>query len=449
MNKKEDIMNQVCVIGLGYIGLPTSIVAANSGFKVVGFDVDVQRVERINSFDPVIEEPDLFEKLKQALLSKNFYASTQITPADCFIIAVPTPFKEHKKADLSYVWSAAESIATVLKAGDVVILESTVPVGATDQLAEKLQNKTDLKAGIDFFVAHCPERVLPGKIFHELVYNSRIIGGINQKSVDKAKMFYKKFVRASLYLTNATAAEMVKLVENSSRDVEIAFAHQVAAMAYKMGLNPFEVIELANKHPRVNILNPSCGVGGHCLAVDPWFLIETFPEQTELLRTARDINDNKPLTVVQAARRCIDEWKKNNQSKGKCKVAVLGLAYKPDIDDLRESPALKIAQELHKQTDIELLPCEPYVHNEEMKKLFEKEGVSLQLAVEHADIIVCLVKHTPFKKLDKSIIDKKRVLDFCGLFYEPHIEQEGQERFFWPASNAAIRSIIDHVQGEL
>ena len=440
-------MNRVCVIGLGYIGLPTSIVAANSGLKVVGFDIDVQRVERINSFDPVIEEPDLFEKLKQALTSKNFYASTQITPADCFVIAVPTPFKKQKKADLSYVWAAAESISTVLKTGDVVILESTVPVGATDKLAGKLQDKTGLKAGIDFFVAHCPERVLPGKIFHELVYNARIIGGINLKSVDKAKAFYKKFVKASLYLTNATTAEMVKLVENSSRDVEIAFAHQVAAMAYKMGLNPFEVIELANKHPRVNILNPSCGVGGHCLAVDPWFLIETFPEQTELLRTARDINNNKPLAVIQAVRRCVNEWKKTNQ--GTCKVAVLGLTYKPDIDDLRESPALSIAKELHKQTDMKLLLCEPYICNEELKEIFAQEGVVLQQAVEKADIILCLVKHAPFKKLDKSIIDKKRVLDFCGLFYEPHVDEEGQERFFWPASNAAIRSIIDHIQGEL
>lgn len=440
-------MNRVCIIGLGYIGLPTSIVAADSGFEVLGFDIDAQRVERINSFDPVIEEPDLFEKLKQALLSKRFHASTQIKPADYFIIAVPTPFKEQKKADLSYVWSAASSIAAVLKSGDVIILESTVPVGTTDKLSKVLEENSGLKAGTEFFVAHCPERVLPGKIFHELVYNARIIGGINKKSVDVAKEFYKKFVKASLYLTNATTAEMVKLVENSSRDVEIAFAHQVAAIAYKMGLNPFEVIELANKHPRVNILNPSCGVGGHCIAVDPWFLIETFPEQTELLHAARNINDNKPLAVVQATRRCVDEWKKTHQET--CKVAVLGLTYKPNIDDLRESPALKIAKELHKQADLELLLCEPYVRNEELKQIFAQEGMPLQQAVEKADIILCLVKHTLFEKLDKSIIDKKRVLDFCGLFYEPHIDKEGQERFFWPASNAAIRSIVDHIQGEL
>jgi UDP-N-acetyl-D-mannosaminuronic acid dehydrogenase len=436
-------MNQICVIGLGYIGLPTSIVAANSGLKVIGFDIDKQRVERINASDPIIEEPDLLEKLKKALLSNNFYATNQIVAADCFIIAVPTPFKENKKADLSYVWSAAESIATVLKKDDVVILESTVPVGATDQLAQKLQNITGLKAGIDFYVAHCPERVLPGKIFHELVFNSRTIGGINELSVDKAKVFYKRFVKASLYLTNATTAEMVKLVENSSRDVEIAFAHQVAAMAYKMGLNPFEVIELANKHPRVNILNPSCGVGGHCLAVDPWFLVQTFPEQTELLCVARNINDSKPLAVIKAVEHCVAEWKKDNE--GICKVAVLGLAYKPDIDDLRESPALKIAQELHKNDKIEVLPCEPYISDDVFHQLFGKKGAQLQLATEQADIIVCLVKHAPFKKLNKSIIDKKQILDFCGLFYEPHVEQEGQERFFWPASTAAIRSIRDHV----
>ncbi|MGE0207003.1 MAG: nucleotide sugar dehydrogenase [Candidatus Babeliales bacterium] len=438
---------KVCGVGLGYIGLPTAIVAANADFDVVGFDIDQKKVERINNFDPVIEEPELSEKLREALSSGNFRAIQAIEAADFFVIAVPTPFLENKEADLSYIWHAAASIATVLKKGDVVILESTVPVRATDKLGERLEMLTPLKAGVDFFVAHCPERVLPGKIFHELVHNARIIGGINQESVEQAKLFYKAFVKGALYLTNATTAEMVKLVENSSRDVEIAFANQVAAMAYKIGLNPFEVIELANKHPRVNILNPSCGVGGHCIAVDPWFLVQTFPEETKLLKMARDVNSAKPRQVVQATRYCIERWRQAHQKVAN--VLILGLTYKPDIDDLRESPALEIAKKLSIFTDMNLLICDPYIHNENIVEIFGHDGVSLQKGIEQADIILCLVKHTAFKKIDALDIQHKKILDFCGIFYEPHKEQDTQEKLFWPASNAAIRSIIDHMQGEI
>ena len=440
-------MKKVCVVGLGYIGLPTSIIAAKYGFEVIGFDVDNDKVERINNFDPVIEEPELLEKLREALSSNAFRATSKIESADYYVIAVPTPFSENNEADLSYMWKATESIATVIKKGDVVILESTVPVGTTDKLAQRLEALTVLHAGVDFFVAHCPERVLPGRIFYELINNPRIIGGINKESVNEAKIFYKQFVDAQLYLTNATTAEMVKLVENSSRDVEIAFANQVAAMAYKMGLDPFEVIELANKHPRVNILNPSSGVGGHCIAIDPWFLIQTFPEQTTLLKTAREINNTKPRQVIQTTRRCVERWYHAHNKPAK--VLVLGLTYKPDIDDLREAPALSIVKKLSIFTDMKLLICDPFVKNEIINDILGTDGVSLKDGLDQADIILCLVKHSEFKKIDKLRLNHKMILDFCGIFYEPHKKDEGQEQLFWPASNIGTRSIIDHVQGDL
>jgi UDP-N-acetyl-D-mannosaminuronic acid dehydrogenase len=428
-------MKKVCVVGLGYIGLPTAIVAAHNGYEVIGFDIDEQRVARINAGDPVIEEPEIGEKLLPVIKSGRLYASTIIREADCFIIAVPTPFHDDKTADLAYVWAAGESVASVIKKGDVVILESTVPVGTTEKLAHLLVKKSGLENGIDFFVAHCPERVLPGNIFRELVVNARIIGGIDQQAMHKAKEFYKKFVSGPLYLTNAATAEMVKLVENSSRDTQIAFANQVAAMAYSMNLNPFEVIELANKHPRVNILNPSCGVGGHCIAVDPWFLIETFDKHTRLLRAAREINDQKPMDVVAAVRYEIADFEKKRAKKPS--VLLLGLTYKPDIDDIRESPALLIAEQLI-ANQIDIMVHEPHVDQETCQRTLGRPSVSLIPAIAQADIIVCLVKHTVFKALDRKVLGSKIVLDICGLLYERH-NQIGQEQIYWPAHNDFYR----------
>lgn len=426
-------MKKICIMGLGYIGLPTAIVAAEHGFEVVGYDVDAQRIKRINNVDPVIDEPESYERLKPLIESKKLYATTIIQNADCFVIAVPTPFKEEKKADLSYVFHATKAIIPVLKKGDVVIIESTIPVGTTDQCAQLLEQETGMKAGVDFFVAHCPERVLPGKIFYELVYNARIIGGINQASMNQAKLFYKKFVQGSLYLTNATAAEMVKLVENSSRDVAIAFANQIASMAYSIGLDPFEIIELANKHPRVKLLNPGCGVGGHCIAVDPWFLIETFPEQSKLLLAARKINDEKPHQVIESISLWIEDFKKNNNRSPN--VLALGLAFKADVNDLRESPALEIAQNLAQREDITLLVCEPHVESSLVESLIHKPNVSLKDGVNAADIIVCLVHHSHFKQLDRTKLQSKKILDFCGLFYQPHTNNDQQEQLFWPANS--------------
>lgn len=436
IKKKEKRMNTICMVGLGYIGLPTAIIAVDHGCTVMGIDVDQQRVDKINAGDPVIHEPEIYEKLQCALGTGRFRAMTTMQPADFFIVAVPTPFKENKLADLSYVYSAGESIAQVLAKGNVVILESTIPVGTTDAFAQFLQEKTGLKAGVDFYVAHCPERVLPGNIFNELIENDRIIGGINQDSVHAAKKLYTQFVRGNLYLTDAATAEMVKLVENSSRDVQIAFANQVASMAYSIGLNPFEVIELANKHPRVNILKPGCGVGGHCIAVDPWFLVETFPAQTKLLHAARLVNDNKPLEVIQCVRSAVDEWKKTNAAE--CKVAVFGLTYKADVDDLRESPAMHIAQLLKTWRDIQLLVVEPHVHQSKMVTLFGDQAVNVTDAVQEADVVLFLVGHTRFKAIDRKQLQNKKVLDFCGLLYEPKKQSDEKEHMFWPA-----RSMMD------
>lgn len=430
---------------MGYIGLPTALVAAEHDFEVVGFDIDADRVAKINNGDPVIEEPEISNKLTTILTKKKFKASTKLESADYFVVAVPTPFKDQHKADLSYVWKAIDSLSTVLKKGDTVIMESTVPVGITNQCAAYLEKKTQLKAGEDFFVVHSPERVLPGNIFHELVHNARVIGGINQESVDMALGFYKAFVKAPLYLTNATTAEMVKLVENSSRDVAIAFANQVAAMAYKCGLDPFEVIELANKHPRVSILNPSCGVGGHCIAVDPWFLIETFPAQTQLLQTARAVNDAKPHEVVKITKKSLETLR---ITKSEPTLVILGLTYKPNIDDLRESPALTIAQDLIATVQARVLVVEPFVHDDIVYQRTGRNNTPLMKSLQEADIVLCLVKHKPFSIIEKHQLENKVVLDFCGLFHEQKNIIQQNTYLFWPASNTTIQPIIDYVQEE-
>jgi len=427
-------MKKVSVLGLGYIGLPTSLVMAEAGLSVSGFDVDGPRVEAINSGDPVIQEPEIFEKLQLVLGSGKFCATTQLEPADYFVIAVPTPFHGNKKADLSYVFAAADSIATVLAPGNTVLLESTVPVGTTDALAHHLQKKTGMSAGKDFFVAHCPERVLPGKIFYELVHNARVIGGVNQPSAQNAKELYQTFVTGDLYVTDAKTAEMVKLVENSSRDVEIAFAHQVASMAYSVGLDPYTVIELANRHPRVHILQPSCGVGGHCIAVDPWFLIESFKDHSNLLQAARHVNDEKPQEILAFIRDAVNEWEQKN--KKRCTVLTLGLTYKPNVDDLRESPALLIAQTLAKDESFNLLVCEPHINKKKLQKLFGDRVVTAQEGADCADIVVYLVAHKRFKAIDEKLLHAKQVLDFCGVRHEKK-EANGKDEFlFWPASRA-------------
>lgn len=429
-------MKKICMVGVGYIGLPTALIAAEHGFMVIGYDIDAQHVERINRCELSMSEPELGKKLKELLYAGSFRAQTTMEAADCFVIAVPTPFLEDKKADLSYVYSAADAIARVLKKGDVIILESTVPVGTTAALAKFFEEKTGLRAGEDFFCAHCPERVLPGKIFYELVYNSRIIGGMNEKSSQAAAHFYTRFVKGQLYLTDAPTAEMVKLVENSARDVQIAFANEVAAMATAAGIDPYDVITLTNKHPRVTILQPRCGVGGHCIAVDPWFLIETFPKESQLLRAARKINDNKPVAVYKK----IAEVAKKIRGKktAASKVLLLGVTYKPDIEDLRESPAAFIARECFKQTTLDVRVCDPCVATlpEDMP-----EALGLEEGLLWADLVVALVPHTVFKAHAGAIAQHPNVLDYCGLLYKNNYE----EPMFWAAETVDAEDMFEEM----
>jgi len=410
-------MKRISIVGLGYIGLPTAIAAAQAGYEVFGFDVDNEKVKRINSGDPVIFEPELSDRLWKVLKNGRFKAYADLQYADCFVITVPTPFKEDKTADLSYVNKACEFVAKRLMPGNLVILESTVPVGTTERLAIQLEELTKLKFSSDFFVSHCPERVLPGRIFKELEENDRVIGGMCQKACDLSRIFYSSFVKGFLHITDEKTAEIVKLVENSSRDVQIAFANQVASMCATAGIDPFHVIDLANKHPRVKILTPGCGVGGHCLAVDPYFLIETFPEDTELLAAARKVNNLRPYQIIKKILYKTESLKILGIHRPK--VLALGVTFKPNVDDIRESPALTIVRELNKKTDL----FDLYVYDSHVpRELFERLDISynnnLWDLLQNADIIVALVKHREFEFIPKEIFDNKILIDTCGMFHD-------------------------------
>ena len=407
-------MKRVVVVGLGYIGLPTAILLAESGFQVHGYDIDVKRIAQIARGVEVIEEWELGRRLREVLKNKHFNVDTKLSIADYYIIAVPTPITNDQKADLSCVWSAIEAIVPVLKSGSCIIIESTVPVGTTNQIAQYLNEKTGLELGHDLFVAFSPERVIPGKIFHELVHNDRLVGGVENTSSVVAANFYANFVQGNIAQTDASTAEMVKLVENSSRDVQIAFANQVAAMAQVAGLDPLAVIHFANKHPRVKILTPGCGVGGHCIAVDPWFLIESFPNQSKLLQAARSVNDSRPLEVLAAIIAQANSIRASTH-KTKVTICVLGITYKADVDDLRNSPALFIAQELQKKDDIELLVVDPCVELALLQKYFKNAYNELSHVLENRDLIVALVAHSKFKQIFNNSFVGKDVLDFCAI----------------------------------
>jgi len=408
------MMKRVSILGLGYIGLPTAILAAEAGYDVFGYDINKEKVARINAGDPTILEPGIEKRLQIALQKKRFKVSTHLEYADCFLITVPTPFKENKTADLQYVIKAGKYIAQRLMPGNFIIVESTVPVGTTERLAKQIEEESGLVCRVDFFIAHCPERGIPGRIFKELVDNDRVIGGVCQKSCELAYSFYSKFVKGFLNITDDKTAEMVKLVENSSRDVQIAFANQVASMCYTAGIDAYHVIELANKHPRVNILTPTCGVGGHCIAIDPWFLIQSFPHETKLLKEARKINDAKPHHVMGKLLSTVQELK--DLGKEKPKVLALGLSFKPDVDDLRESPALKIVCELvHKYDSFSLTAYDPYVDKETIAQYGVELQPDLKKALASHEIILILVKHKEFLSITENDFCNKIVLDSCGL----------------------------------
>lgn len=425
--------SKLCVIGLGYIGLPTAATFAMHGIEVVGVDINPNVIEILNRGEIHIHEPGVHETFRKAVHAKKFRAALQTETADAFIIAVPTPFKHealgeyrgvaYKLADMQAVTSAAESIVPHLKKGNLVILESTSPPRTTVDLVAPILEKSGLKAGSDFFLCYSPERVLPGQIMKELVENARVVGGITPESAQAGQDLYAAFVKGQIVKTDSTTAEMVKLMENTHRDVNIAIANEFSRLAEKFGVDVWEAIALANLHPRIKILSPGPGVGGHCISVDPWFFVEAAPELSQLIYHARQVNDEQPRFVVEKARQALGELKNK-------KIAALGLAYKPDVDDLRESPASEAIRLLQKD-GAQVKAWEPFKPNAQLKEIHM--AASLEDAIQDADLILLLVKHSQFAALDPQEIAKctaaKIALDTVNGWTAEAWKQQGF-RFF-------------------
>lgn len=416
---------KVSVIGLGYIGLPTAALIASRGVEVVGVDINQNIVDKINQGKTHIVEPGLNLLVKKTLETKQLRATVSLEKSDIFIIAVPTPFKGNHVPDLSFIKSAAQSIAPLLKKGNIVILESTVPVGTTEKMLEWMQilrsdlsfPKFNIKDSIaDVSIAHCPERVLPGQVIQELVENDRVIGGITPKCAELTRDLYRIFVNGECIITDSRTAELSKLAENAFRDVNIAFANELSIISDKLGINVWELIKLANRHPRVNILQPGPGVGGHCIAVDPWFIFNSAPNEAKLIHMARLVNDNKPQFVLKQ----IDLAKKAIKKKKKeINIACLGLSFKPNIDDLRESPALYIAFQVSKMAFSRFYIVEPNI--KKIPKEFDQnlvKLVSIEEAIKKADILVLLVDHDEFKGINQNSLLDKQVIDTRGIFIQ-------------------------------
>ena len=421
----------ISVVGLGYIGLPTAAMFASKEKKVIGVDVNQHSVDTINAGKIHIVEPELDVMVKKAVDGGFLRATTTPQPADAFLIAVPTPFLPIKdqdsipQPDLSYIKSAAKAVAKVLKKGDLVILESTSPVGATEQMSAWLaEERSDLSfpqthgEDSDIRIAHCPERVLPGHVVRELVENDRVIGGMTNKCSQASIEVYKTFVEGDCVVTNARTAEMAKLTENSSRDVSIAFANELSIICDKLDIDVWELINLANLHPRVNILQPGPGVGGHCIAVDPWFIISKNPDESRLIHTARQVNDHKPHWVIEKVKLAVAEFLSENQNKTirDVTVACFGLAFKPNIDDLRESPALNITKELATLNFGKLLAVDPNIDDLPDRLKNDVELVSIESAIDSSDICVLLVDHFEFRLIDKNLLDKVIIIDTKGIW---------------------------------
>lgn len=397
---------KVCLMGLGYIGLPTAIIAARHGITVLGVDINTTVVEKTNAGELHIIEPGMEELLKEVIATKSLRAALRPEVSDAYFIVVPTPFKGNHEPDISYVEAATRTILPLLKEGDLYVIESTSPVGTTDKMQQLIFAERPELAG-KIYIAYCPERVLPGNVIYELIQNDRVVGGINPESTEKAIAFYSRFVKGVLHKTNARTAEMCKLTENSSRDVQIAFANELSIICEKAGINVWELIDLANKHPRVNILQPGSGVGGHCIAVDPYFITAEYPMESQIIAKAREINNYKSFWCAEKIKNAILKFELKQQRKPV--VALMGLAFKPNIDDLRESPAKYIATKVMQQcNNAEILVVEPNVKEHTVFKL-----TNCRAAYEQADIVAFLVAHDEFKALpDKG---DKVVLDFCGV----------------------------------
>jgi len=402
-------MKKICVLGLGYIGLPTASILATKGYEVLGVDIDKKIIDVINKGNIHFIEPDLEILVQAGVKSNKLRASLKPAKANIFIICVPTPFKENHEPDLSHVENATSSILAFLEKGNLVILESTSPVGTTQGVVARILKESGLKIGEELFLAYCPERVLPGNILKELVENDRVIGGINKESSLKAEELYRSFVKGRIYLTDPKTAEMVKLVENSYRDVNIAFANEISMIADEMGVDIWELRELANKHPRVNILEPGPGVGGHCIAVDPWFIISVAKERAKIIRTAREVNEDKIEFIIGQVMKSLKEIK--YKKKNGVIIGCLGLTYKPDIDDLRESPALKIVRKLEELNPGKILVCDPKVKGNK-----EFNMVNIDTILGKSDIIVVLVNHKEFYSIDKNRLNDKVIIDMKGVF---------------------------------
>lgn len=399
-------------IGLGYIGLPTAIIAARHGIQIAGIDVNPEIVKATNEGHLHIVEPDMETMLKEVVANGSLKAYTQPQVADAYFIVVPTPFKENHQPDISFVEAATKSVVPILKEGDLFVIESTSPVGTTEKMRDIIFSlRPELEGKI--FMAYCPERVLPGNVAYELINNDRVIGGINPESTEKAKEFYSKFVKGALHSTDSRTAEMCKLTENASRDVQIAFANELSLVCAKAGINVWNLIELANKHPRVKILQPGCGVGGHCIAVDPYFITAAFPEESKLIAQARQTNDFKAEWCAGQILAQMMRFEKDNGRKPV--VALMGLAFKPNIDDLRESPAMEIAGCVSDAVAAQyLMVVEPNIKSHPRFALTDYKE-----AYEKADIVAFLVNHREFAALNYRTDVK--VLDFCGVFKLPYI----------------------------
>ncbi len=398
---------RACFMGLGYIGLPTAIIAAKNGIDVTGVDINAKVVEQTLAGHLHIVEPGLEDLLKEVLAMGKFTATSQPVESDAYLIVVPTPFKGNHEPDISYVENATRMVLPLLKPGDLYVIESTSPVGTTELMANLIfTERPELKGQIH--IAYCPERVLPGNVIYELMNNDRVIGGIDYESTTHAMEFYAQFVQGKLHRTNARTAELCKLTENSSRDVQIAFANELSMICERAGINVWNLIELANKHPRVNILQPGCGVGGHCIAVDPYFITSAFPKEAKIIADAREINNYKAQWCAERVKNEMLQFELKNHRKPV--VAMMGLAFKPNIDDLRESPAKRITTEvLQSKNNADFLVVEPNIKEHNVFKLTPYED-----AYQRADIVVFLTAHNEFKQLPWR--DDKVILDFCGIF---------------------------------
>ena len=412
-------MSKVCVVGLGYIGLPTAAMLASRGHEVIGCDVSARVVELVNTGHSHFREPDLDMLLAAAVQTGRLRAQTTPAEAEFFIIAVPTPFRDGHRPDLSYVEAAADSIAPVLRPGDTVILESTSPVGTTELLAARIRaarpelvtpTRGEPAPEGCVHLAHCPERILPGSMVRELVENDRIVGGMTDDCAQRALELYESFVKGKAFVTDCRTAEFVKLAENAFRDVNIAFANELSLICERLNIDVWKAIDLANRHPRVNVLQPGAGVGGHCIAVDPWFIVDSAPEEARLIRMARDVNDGKRHHVVAQIRAHAERFRAPV-------IACYGLTYKPDVDDLRESPAIEVVAEVAREAGVQVLVCDPWVQAlpKQLADLPNVTMVDAETARRKADIVAFLMGHRQFRRLDKKLFLNKVVVDTVGL----------------------------------